>query len=32
MPIKEAPIDWSRTVAWGDGGYYGRLFLNVRGR
>jgi predicted AlkP superfamily phosphohydrolase/phosphomutase len=32
MPIKDAPIDWSRSVAWGDGGYYGRLFLNVRGR
>ncbi len=32
MPIKEAPIDWSRTVAWGDGGYYGRCFLNVKGR
>jgi predicted AlkP superfamily phosphohydrolase/phosphomutase len=32
MPIKEASIDWSRTVAWGDGGYYGRLFLNVKGR
>ena len=31
-PIKDAPIDWSRTEAWGDGGYYGRLFLNVRGR
>jgi predicted AlkP superfamily phosphohydrolase/phosphomutase len=30
--IKEAPIDWARTTAWGDGGYYGRLFLNVRGR
>jgi predicted AlkP superfamily phosphohydrolase/phosphomutase len=30
--IAEAPIDWSRTVAWGDGGYYGRLFLNVKGR
>ncbi|MGQ9526066.1 MAG: alkaline phosphatase family protein [Armatimonadota bacterium] len=25
-------VDWDRTVAWGDGGYYGRLFLNVRGR
>jgi predicted AlkP superfamily phosphohydrolase/phosphomutase len=32
MPIKDAPIDWSRSVAWGDGGYYGRLFLNVKGR
>jgi predicted AlkP superfamily phosphohydrolase/phosphomutase len=31
-PIAQAPIDWSRTVAWGDGGYYGRLFLNVEGR
>ncbi len=31
-PITEASIDWSRTVAWGDGGYYGRLFLNVKGR
>jgi predicted AlkP superfamily phosphohydrolase/phosphomutase len=25
-------IDWSRTQAWGAGGYYGRIFLNVRGR
>jgi predicted AlkP superfamily phosphohydrolase/phosphomutase len=25
-------IDWSRTMAWGDGGYYGRVFLNVKGR
>ena len=31
-PMKEANVDWSRTVAWGDGGYYGRLFLNVKGR
>ena len=31
-PIKDAPIDWARTSAWGDGGYYGRLFLNVAGR
>jgi predicted AlkP superfamily phosphohydrolase/phosphomutase len=31
-PIADAPIDWGRTVAWGDGGYYGRLFLNVAGR
>jgi predicted AlkP superfamily phosphohydrolase/phosphomutase len=32
VPIAKAAIDWSRTVAWGDGGYYGRLFLNVAGR
>jgi predicted AlkP superfamily phosphohydrolase/phosphomutase len=25
-------VDWEHTRAWGDGGYYGRLFLNVRGR
>ncbi len=25
-------VDWSRTKAWGEGGYYGRVFLNVRGR
>jgi predicted AlkP superfamily phosphohydrolase/phosphomutase len=31
-PIKDVSIDWSRTAAWGDGGYYGRLFLNVKGR
>lgn len=31
-PIEKATIDWSKTKAWGDGGYYGRLFLNVRGR
>ncbi|HZB02878.1 MAG TPA: alkaline phosphatase family protein, partial [Actinomycetota bacterium] len=31
-PIAKAPIDWAKTTAWGDGGYYGRLFLNVRGR
>lgn len=31
-PIDKADIDWAHTRAWGDGGYYGRLFLNVRGR
>jgi predicted AlkP superfamily phosphohydrolase/phosphomutase len=30
--IDKVAIDWSKTMAWGDGGYYGRLFLNVRGR
>ena len=25
-------IDWPRTTAWGEGGYYCRLFLNVEGR
>jgi len=31
-PINKLKIDWSKTTAWGDGGYYGRLFLNVEGR
>ncbi|NOX44429.1 MAG: phosphodiesterase [Caldiserica bacterium] len=30
--IARGLVDWSRTVAWGEGGYYGRIFLNVRGR
>jgi predicted AlkP superfamily phosphohydrolase/phosphomutase len=25
-------VDWRHTLAWGEGGYYGRLFLNVAGR
>lgn len=25
-------VDWAKTTAWGAGGYYGRLFLNVKGR
>jgi predicted AlkP superfamily phosphohydrolase/phosphomutase len=25
-------VDWDNTIAWGLGGYYGRLFLNVKGR
>jgi predicted AlkP superfamily phosphohydrolase/phosphomutase len=30
--VNQLEIDWSRTRAWGDGGYYGRLFMNVKGR
>jgi predicted AlkP superfamily phosphohydrolase/phosphomutase len=25
-------VDWSRTQVWGEGGYYGRCFINVQGR
>ncbi|MDQ7784642.1 MAG: adenylyl-sulfate kinase [Desulfomonilaceae bacterium] len=25
-------IDWSRTQAWSEGGYYARVFLNIKGR
>jgi predicted AlkP superfamily phosphohydrolase/phosphomutase len=31
-PIADASIDWGRTTAWADGGYYARVFLNVAGR
>jgi predicted AlkP superfamily phosphohydrolase/phosphomutase len=33
-PQKLTPdmVDWARTTAWGEGGYYCRLFLNVAGR
>jgi len=31
-PFAKLKIDWSKTKAWGDGGYYSRVFLNVRGR
>jgi predicted AlkP superfamily phosphohydrolase/phosphomutase len=30
--FRDAQVDWSRTRAWGEGGYYCRLCLNVRGR
>jgi predicted AlkP superfamily phosphohydrolase/phosphomutase len=32
VSIEQCEIDWQRTRAWGAGGYYGRLFLNVEGR
>jgi predicted AlkP superfamily phosphohydrolase/phosphomutase len=28
----ELEVDWSKTRAWGEGGYYGRIFINVAGR
>ena len=30
--LEDVGIDWSGTTAWGEGGYYSRVFLNVRGR
>ena len=32
VSLDKCRIDWSKTRAWGSGGYYGRLFLNVEGR
>ena len=31
-PFSKLDIDWSRTVAWSEGGYYSRVYLNVLGR
>ena len=31
-PFSAAEVDWSRTKAWAAGGYYGRVWLNLRGR
>jgi len=30
--LEQAAIDWKQTKAWSAGGYYGRIFMNVRGR
>jgi predicted AlkP superfamily phosphohydrolase/phosphomutase len=32
VPLEKCEVDWSKTKAWGSGGYYARLFLNVKGR
>jgi predicted AlkP superfamily phosphohydrolase/phosphomutase len=31
-PMEKVEIDWSQTRAWGEGGYYARVFMNVEGR
>jgi predicted AlkP superfamily phosphohydrolase/phosphomutase len=31
-PLDHGLVDWKRTTAWAEGGYYGRVFLNVAGR
>jgi len=32
VTLAKAEVDWGNTVAWGWGGYYARIFLNVKGR
>ena len=32
VSLAKAKIDWPRTVCWGEGGYYSRIFFNVKGR
>lgn len=31
-PLAAEQVDWSRTRAWAEAGYYARVFVNVRGR
>lgn len=31
-PFRELRVDWRRTTAWAESGFYGRIFLNVQGR
>jgi predicted AlkP superfamily phosphohydrolase/phosphomutase len=30
--LNDADVDWQKTVAWGWGGYYARVFLNLKER
>ena len=32
VDLEKADVDWANTIAWGWGGYYARIFLNVKGR
>lgn len=32
VPLEKVDLNWKKTKAWGAGGYYGRIFLNVEGR
>jgi predicted AlkP superfamily phosphohydrolase/phosphomutase len=32
VSLAKAKIDWPRTACWGEGGYYSRIFFNVKGR
>jgi predicted AlkP superfamily phosphohydrolase/phosphomutase len=31
-PFGKLSVDWSRTRVWSEGGYYARVFMNVKGR
>lgn len=32
LPLDKVEVDWEQTQVWGAGGYYARIFLNVKGR
>jgi len=31
-PLGKLKVDWSQTKVWSEGGYYARIFINLRGR
>lgn len=31
-PFSKLKVDWGRTKVWSEGGYYARIFMNVKGR
>jgi predicted AlkP superfamily phosphohydrolase/phosphomutase len=31
-PLAKLAVNWDKTTAWSEGGYYARVFLNVKGR
>lgn len=31
-PFDKLKVDWSKTKVWSEGGYYARIFMNVKGR
>jgi predicted AlkP superfamily phosphohydrolase/phosphomutase len=32
VSLELCEVEWDKTLAWGAGGYYGRLYLNIQGR
>jgi len=32
IELAKVDVDWSNTIAWGWGGYYARIYLNLEGR
>ncbi len=32
IPFSKAEVDWQHTKVWSEGGYYARVFMNVKGR
>jgi predicted AlkP superfamily phosphohydrolase/phosphomutase len=32
IPFEKVEVDWEQTTAWGAGGYYARISLNIQGR